>query len=168
MRLLLVEDSVRLQRSLAVALRRSGYAVDVAGDGENGLWLAERNDYDAIILDVMLPKRDGLDVLRTLRANGKLTHILLFAARDAVSDRMTGLESGADDYLVKPFGLEGLLARVQALRRRTYGSNQPRIVVTDLEIDSTALRATRDGQTRGLTARGYQLPEDPPRLASPR
>lgn len=159
MRLLLVEDSVRLQRSLAAALRRSGYAVDVAGDGEEGLWLAESSDYDAIVLDLMLPKRDGLDVLRTLRAHRKLTHILLLTARDTVSDRVTGLEAGADDYLVKPFALEELLARVQALCRRAYGSKQPRLVVTDLEIDPAALRVSRAGQPIELTAREYQLLE---------
>jgi DNA-binding response OmpR family regulator len=159
MRLLLVEDSVRLQRSLAAALRRSGYAVDVAGDGEEGLWLAESSDYDAIVLDLMLPKRDGLDVLRTLRAHRKPTHILLLTARDAVSDRVTGLEAGADDYLVKPFALEELLARVQALCRRAYGSKQPKMVVTDLEIDPAALRVNRAGQPIELTAREYQLLE---------
>jgi DNA-binding response OmpR family regulator len=159
MRLLLVEDSVRLQRSLAAALRRSGYAVDVAGDGEEGLWLAESNDYDAIVLDLMLPKRDGLEVLRTLRAHRKPTHILLLTARDTVSDRVTGLKAGADDYLVKPFALEELLARVQALCRRAYGSKQPRLVVTDLEIDPAALRVSRAGQSIELTAREYQLLE---------
>src|ERR1041384_8429753 len=103
MRLLLVEDSVRLQRRLATALRRSGYSLDVASDGEEGLWLAESNDYDAIVLDVMLPKRDGLAVLRALRAKGPATHVLLLTARDTVADRVTGLDAGADDYLVKPF-----------------------------------------------------------------
>ena len=148
-----------MQRSLAAALRRSGYAVDVAGDGEEGLWLAESSDYDAIVLDLMLPKRDGLDVLRTLRAHRKATHILLLTARDTVRDRVTGLEAGADDYLVKPFALEELLARVQALCRRAYGSKQPRLVVTDLEIDPAALRVSRAGQPIELTAREYQLLE---------
>lgn len=159
MRLLLVEDSIRLQRTLASALRRSGYAVDIAGDGEEGLWLAESNDYDVIILDILLPKRDGLDVLRTLRAHHKLTHVLLLTARDTVNDRVAGLEAGADDYLIKPFALEELLARVQALCRRAYGSKQPRLVVTDLEIDPAALRVRRAGQPIELTSREYQLLE---------
>jgi DNA-binding response OmpR family regulator len=159
MRILVVEDSARLQRSLGTALRRSGYAVDLAGDGEEGLWLAESNDYDAIVLDVMLPKRDGLDVLRTLRARGKPTHVLLLTARDTVADRVTGLSVGADDYLVKPFALEELLARVQALCRRAYGTKQPRLNVADLELDPAARTVRRAGQAIELTAREFQLLE---------
>lgn len=112
MRVLFVEDSPRLQRTVGTALRRSGYAVDVAGDGEEGLWQAESNEYDAIVLDIMLPKLDGLSLLRRLREQGKATHVLLLTARDTVPDRVQGLQSGADDYLVKPFALEELLARV--------------------------------------------------------
>jgi DNA-binding response OmpR family regulator len=159
MRILVVEDSARLQRSLGTALRRSGYAVDLAGDGEEGLWLAESHDYDAIVLDVMLPKRDGLDVLRTLRARGKSTHVLLLTARDTVPDRVTGLSAGADDYLVKPFALEELLARVQALCRRAYGTKQPRLAVADLELDPAARTVRRAGQAIELTAREFQLLE---------
>ena len=159
MRVLVVEDSARLQRTLETALRRSGYAVDVAGDGEEGLWLAESNDYDAIVLDLMLPKRDGLDVLRQLRGKGKNTHVLVLTARDAVPDRVTGLASGADDYLVKPFALEELLARVQALCRRAYGTKQPRLSVADLNIDPAARTASRAGEPLDLTAREFQLLE---------
>ena len=159
MRILLVEDSVRLQRNIATALRRSGYAVDLAADGEEGLWLAESHDYDAVILDIMLPKRDGLDVLRNLRARGRSVHVLLLTARDTVADRVSGLQSGADDYLVKPFALDELLARVQALCRRAYGAKQPRLVVADLEIDSAARTVIRAGQPVELTAREYQLLE---------
>ena len=159
MRVLLVEDSPRLQRNIATALRRSGYAVDTAGDGDEGLWLAETHDYDAIVLDIMLPKRDGLEVLRSLRAGGRPAHVLLLTARDTVADRVTGLQAGADDYLVKPFALEELLARVQALCRRTYGAKQPRLVLADLEIDSAARIARRAGQPVRLTAREYQLLE---------
>ena len=159
MRILVVEDSARLQRTLGTALRRSGYAVDCAGDGEEGLWLAESNDYDAIVLDVMLPKRDGLDVLRTLRERGKSTHVLLLTARDTVADRVTGLSAGADDYLVKPFALEELLARVQALCRRAYGTKQPRLSVADLELDPAARTARRGGRPVELTAREFQLLE---------
>ncbi len=159
MRILLVEDSPRLQRNIATALRRSGYAVDPAADGDEGLWLAESHDYDAIVLDIMLPKRDGLDVLRTLRARGRPAHVLLLTARDTVADRVTGLQAGADDYLVKPFALEELLARVQALCRRAYGTKEPRLVIADLEIDPTARAVRRAGQLVELTAREYQLLE---------
>jgi len=159
MRILVVEDSPRLQRTLGTALRRSGYAVDVAGDGEEGLWLAESNDYDAIVLDVMLPKRDGFEVLRALRARGRATHVLMLTARDTVPDRVAGLAAGADDYLVKPFALEELLARVQALCRRAYGTKQPRLVVGDLEIDPAARTIRRAGQGIELNAREYQLLE---------
>ncbi|MCX6953931.1 MAG: response regulator transcription factor, partial [Verrucomicrobia bacterium] len=159
MRILVVEDSPRLQRTVGTALRRSGYAVDVAGDGEEGLFLAESNEYDAIVLDIMLPKRDGLDVLRTLRAHGRATHVLLLTARDSVADRVDGLQAGADDYLVKPFALEELLARVQALCRRAYGKKQPSLTVADLEIDPLARSVRRGGQAVELTAREYLLLE---------
>ncbi len=159
MRVLLVEDSVRLQRSLGTALRKSGYAVDVAADGEAGLWQAQSNDFDVIILDLMLPKRDGLSVLAELRRQGKSTHVLLLTARDTVADRVQGLQTGADDYLVKPFALEELLARVQALCRRAYGSKQSRVAIADLEIDTLARTARRAGQAIVLTAREYHLLE---------
>ncbi len=159
MRLLLVEDSPRLQRSVATALRRSGYAVDTAGDGEEGLWLAESNAYDVAILDLMLPKIDGLEVLRRLRAGGRDTHVLLLTARDTVADRVLGLEAGADDYLVKPFALEELLARVQALCRRAYGTKKNLLVVGDLEIDTLAHAARRAGRRIELAAREYLLLE---------
>ncbi len=159
MRILIVEDSVRLQRSLSSALRKTGYAVDVAGDGEEGLWLAGSHDYDVIILDIMLPKRDGLSVLAELRRRGQIVHVLLLTARDTILDRVEGLQAGADDYLVKPFALEELLARVQALGRRTYGTKQPRLQVGALEIDTLARCARRAGQTVDLTAREYLLLE---------
>ncbi|HTA28931.1 MAG TPA: response regulator transcription factor [Candidatus Cybelea sp.] len=159
MRILLVEDSQRLQRSIGKALRHSGYAVDASGDGEAGLWLAESNDYDAIILDIMLPKLDGLDLLRRLRQKGRQTPILLLTARDGVEDRVTGLQTGADDYLVKPFALQELLARVQALCRRQYSSKSNSIVVANLEIDMTSRLAKRAGQLLDLTSREYMLLE---------
>src|SRR5438552_312699 len=115
MRVLLVEDSKRLLATVGAALRRSGYAVDSASNGEEGLWLAESHDYDAIVLDIMLPKLDGLSLLGRLREKGKLTHVLLLTAKDTVQDRVHGLRLGADDYLIKPFALEELLARVEAL-----------------------------------------------------
>lgn len=159
MRVLLVEDSVRLQQSLGKALSQSGYTVDLSGDGEHGLWLAEANDYDALILDVMLPKLDGLTVLRRLRAQGTQTPILLLTARDTVADRVTGLQSGADDYLVKPFALQELLARVQVLCRRHYATRSNRLALGDLELDLTARTVTRGGQPLDLTARELRLLE---------
>lgn len=159
MRLLLVEDSPRLQRSVAQALRKSGYAVDTAGDGEEGLWLAESNAYDTLILDIMLPKLDGLALLKKLRSKGCDTHVLLLTARDTIADRVNGLQTGADDYLVKPFALEELLARVQALCRRTYGRKQSKFVIADLEVDTLSQRVTRAGQPVALTSREYMLVE---------
>jgi DNA-binding response OmpR family regulator len=159
MRVLVVEDSARLRKTVGTALRRSGYAVDVAGDGEEGLWLAKSNDYDVVVLDVMLPKRDGLDVLRALRSDARQIHVLLLTARDTVGDRVSGLQAGADDYMVKPFALEELLARVQALCRRAYGSQSPRLTLQDREIDSIARTVCRAGRPIELTAREYQILE---------
>jgi DNA-binding response OmpR family regulator len=159
MRVLIVEDSPRLQRSLGTALRKSGYAVDTAGDGEEGLWLAQSHDYDVIVLDVMLPKRSGLEVLAEMRRAGRNTHVLLLTARDTVADRVQGLRAGADDYLVKPFALEELLARVQALCRRAYGTKQSRLVIADLVIDTLARQVSRGSQPIELPAREYLLLE---------
>ncbi|HTB62079.1 MAG TPA: response regulator transcription factor [Opitutales bacterium] len=159
MRVLVVEDSSRLQRTLGTALRKSGYAVDLAGDGDEALWLAESHDYDVIIMDIMLPKRDGLAVLGQLRAHGKTTHVLLLTARDTVPDRVRGLRAGADDYLVKPFALEELLARVDSLCRRAYGTKQAVITVSDLEIDTLGRHVRRCHKTVDLTAREYLLLE---------
>jgi DNA-binding response OmpR family regulator len=159
MRLLLVEDSTRLQRSITTALRRSGYAVDAAGDGEQGLWLIESNTYDVIILDLMLPKLDGLAILRRMRETGRKDHVLLLTARDTVADRVNGLRRGADDYLVKPFALEELLARVEALCRRRYDKKDTRLTVGDLQIDTLARQVSRAGRPVDLTAREYGLLE---------
>ena len=159
MRILLVEDSVRLQKSVGKALRMSGYAVDLSGDGEQGYWLAESNDYDTIILDIMLPKLDGLTVLRRLRQKGRQIPILLLTAKDTIEDRVGGLQMGADDYLVKPFALKELLARVQVLCRRQYGHKTNQIIIGDLQIDLTAHAATLTGEPLDLTAREYALLE---------
>ncbi|MDD3179040.1 MAG: response regulator transcription factor [Opitutaceae bacterium] len=157
MRILFVEDSERLQLTVAAALRRSGYVVDVAGDGEEGLWLAESNEYDAIVLDIMLPKMDGLSVLHQLRRKGREVHVLLLTAKDTVDDRVRGLELGADDYLIKPFAQRELLARVEALCRRAYHRKEAKLVIADLEIDTATKTVVRAGQTVRLRPREYQL-----------
>jgi DNA-binding response OmpR family regulator len=161
MRILLVEDSARLRRSIETALVKTGYAVDATGDGKEGLSLAEAypQAYDVIVLDIMLPGLDGLSLLRHLRARQAPTHILLLTARDTVQDRVIGLEAGADDYLIKPFALEELLARVATLCRRAYGTKQPRLVIGDLEIDTAAKQVRRGGRAIALKPREYALLE---------
>lgn len=159
MRVLLVEDSERLQNSIATGLRKSGYAVDVSGDGEEGLWYASQNDYDVIVLDLMLPKLDGLSLLRRLREGGKDTHVLILTARDTVEDRVLGLRTGSDDYLVKPFAFDELLARVEALARRSHGVKDPVLRVAGIEID-TGRRIVRKGTaTLELPPREFALLE---------
>jgi len=159
MRILVVEDSTRLRETVTTWLRRNGFAVDASGDGEEGLWLAGTNDYDAIVLDIMLPKLDGLELLQKLRKQGRQTHVLLLTAKDTVPDRVRGLDLGADDYLVKPFALEELLARVKALCRRAYGSTDSRLALADLEVDTTARKVTRAGKAISLQPREYALLE---------
>lgn len=159
MRLLVVEDSRRLQRALKTGLTRAGYAVDMTGEGEEGLWLAENNDYDAIILDLLLPGRDGLSILRQLRKSGREAHVLILTAKGAVDDRVTGLRAGADDYLAKPFSFSELLARVEALIRRRHGRKNPKLNLDPLEIDTSARVVTLDGHAVDLTPREYRLLE---------
>lgn len=159
MRVLFVEDSKILQRSVATALRKSGYAVDVTGDGDEGLWYAEQHSYDVIILDLMLPGMDGLTILQRLRRQGRVTQVLVLTAKDTVEDRVRGLRTGADDYLIKPFALDELLARVQALCRRHYQKKAPHLRVKDLEIDTAARTVTRYGKHIELTPREYRLLE---------
>jgi two-component system OmpR family response regulator len=159
MHVLLVEDSRRLQESLGTGLRRCGYAVDAATDGEAGLRYARHNEYDVIILDLMLPKVDGLTVLRSLRDEGVDTHVLVLTARDTVNDRVNGLRKGADDYLVKPFSFEELLARLEALVRRRYHAKNPVITIGPLRVDTTARTVSRDGDEIRLSKREYALLE---------
>ena len=159
MRLLLIEDSARLQTSVGRGLRKAGYAVDISGDGEEGLWLAESNEYDAIILDLMLGKLDGLTLLRSLREKQNGTHVLILTAKDTVENRVNGLQAGADDYLIKPFAFEELLARVQALCRRSYQRKNPKIDIDDLEIDTAARVVLRRGKAIDLTPREFMLLE---------
>jgi DNA-binding response OmpR family regulator len=159
MRLLFIEDSARLQRSVGRGLRKAGYALDITGDGEEGLWLAESNEYDAVILDLMLPGRDGLSVLRSLRNKQNATHVIILTAKDTIENRVEGLQAGADDYLIKPFAFEELLARVQALCRRSYQRKNPCIAIGDLEIDTNARLLLRQGKAIDLTPREFMLLE---------
>jgi DNA-binding response OmpR family regulator len=159
MRLLLAEDSKHHRNYLAKVLRQEGYAVDTAPDGEEGLFLATENTYDAIILDVMMPKLDGFEVLKKLRDQGCRTHIMMLTARTHVADRVGGLQLGADDYLVKPFALEELLARVQALVRRETGRKTSALVIGDLVVDPTARTATMQGRALELRPREFALLE---------
>lgn len=159
MRILLVEDSKRLRETVAKVMRRSGYRVDESGDGEEALWKARENAYDAIILDIMLPGRNGLEILETLRQERCVVPVLLLTARDTIEDRVHGLRQGADDYLCKPFALEELLARVEVLCRRGYGQRDPIIHIGDLEVDTIARRAVRAGHALDLTAREFSLLE---------
>jgi DNA-binding response OmpR family regulator len=159
MHLLLIEDSRRLQESLRTGLQRSGYAVDVASDGEAGLRYARHNSYDVIILDLMLPRIDGLTLLRRLREERNDTHVLILTAKDTVQDRVHGLRDGADDYLVKPFSFDELLARIEALIRRSYHAKNPCLTVGPLTIDTTARTVTRDGSPVMLSRREYALLE---------
>lgn len=142
MRLLYVEDSESLRDTVARGLRKAGYAVDAVADGNEGLDLASSGIYDVVILDLMLPGRGGLEVLRELRASGIDSEVLLLTAKAMVSDRVAGLECGADDYLVKPFAFDELLARLRALLRRRYGSKSDRVAVGALEIEMGAGRGS--------------------------
>ncbi|AXA36054.1 MAG: DNA-binding response regulator [Candidatus Hydrogenedentota bacterium] len=159
MKLLVVEDSRRLREALASGLRRVGYAVDTAEDGETGWLLAVSGNYDVVILDLMLPKLDGLTVLRRLRERGNNVNVLVLTAKDAVPDRVAGLRTGADDYLPKPFAFEELVARIEALVRRKHGTKNPRIVVGDLVVDTAARSVSLRGQQVNLTAREYAILE---------
>jgi DNA-binding response OmpR family regulator len=158
-KILLVDDSQRLLRSLGQGLKKLGYAVDVAGDGEQALALAETYDYHVIVLDLMLPKLSGLEVLRRIRTRAGGPHILILSARDAVDDRVRGLQLGADDYLVKPFAFEELCARIQALVRRHHQAKNPTIRVGSLEIDSVRRQVSRNGGVLHLTRSEYALLE---------
>lgn len=158
MKLLIVEDEPRLLRTLAQALRESGYAVDTAADGEEGCYKALEADYDAVILDVMLPGLDGWEILKRLRA-AKATPVLMLTARDATEDRVKGLDGGADDYLVKPFELDELFARIRAIIRRHAGRSHSLMQIGDVAIDTRARRVTHGETPVLLTAREYAILE---------
>jgi DNA-binding response OmpR family regulator len=157
MRVLIVEDYEPLREALAQGLREAGFAIDAASDGVTGLWHANATDYDVIILDLMLPGTDGLTLLQRLRASGGKAHVLILTAKDTTEDRVKGLNLGADDYLVKPFAFQELLARVRALVRRRYKAKEPVIRVDDLEIDTTARTVRRAGRRVEVTPKEYAL-----------
>lgn len=159
MHVLVIEDSELLRDSLLQGLREAGFSVDSAADGKDGLWLAETGDYDVIVLDLMLPGIDGLTLLSSLREKQKDTHVLILTAKDTVEDRITGLNLGADDYLVKPFSFQELLARVHALVRRRYQQKSPLIQLGDIKVDTTRKAVFRHGVSIDLTPREYALLE---------
>jgi DNA-binding response OmpR family regulator len=159
MRVLVVEDEPDLARALARALGELHFAVDTAMDGPEGLRQARDVDYDAVVLDLMLPKLSGWDVLSALRAAGRTTPVLVLTARDSVEDRVRGLNLGADDYLTKPFAVAELVARLRALGRRAAGRPAPEIVVGELRVDPSARRVFRNGEEIALTAREYGILE---------
>ena len=148
-----------MREALTKGLREAGFAVDSTGDGEEGLWYAMGNEYDVIILDLMLPGMNGLEILKKVRSQGRKACVLILTAKDTVQDRVTGLDLGADDYLVKPFAFEELLARVRALLRRAYQEKSPCIEIDDLRIDLAAQRVWRGPEEIELTAREYALLE---------
>ena len=158
MRILLIEDEADLLASLARALREEGYAVDTATDGEEGLYKAREVGYDAIVLDVMLPRLDGWEVLERFRKSQK-TPVLMLTARDAARDRVRGLDAGADDYLVKPFDLEELFARLRAIIRRAAGQTVNTIGIGGMIVDTASRKVTLAGNPVALTAREYCLVE---------
>ena len=159
MRILLVEDEPRMANVIAKGLREQSYAVDVAQDGDAGLYLAAINDYDVIVLDVLLPQRDGFEVCRELRKRGDATPVLMLTARAAIDDRLTGFDAGADDYLTKPFSFRELLARIRALLRRDSQLRPDVLKIGDLVVDAASHRVSRANREVQLTAKEYALLE---------
>ncbi|HSZ59344.1 MAG TPA: response regulator transcription factor [Tepidisphaeraceae bacterium] len=159
MRILVVEDHASLARSIANGLREEGFAVDLTADGDEAMQWSKLNPYDCVVLDVMLPGKDGWTVLQHIRRQGSNVPVLMLTARDAVDDRVKGLNLGADDYLVKPFAWEEMLARVRALVRRGHDKKTPTIQVGDLEIDTASKSVKRSGRPIALSGREYALLE---------
>ncbi len=159
MRVLVVEDERKLGELLRRGLGEEGYAADLADRGEEALWMAQAVSYDAIVLDVMLPGADGFEICRRMRGNGVWSPVLMLTARDAVDDRVSGLDAGADDYLAKPFAFEELLARLRALTRRAPAERPPVLEVGDLRLDPAAHKAWRGDQELGLSAKEFALLE---------
>jgi two-component system OmpR family response regulator len=156
-RLLVVEDDKDLNRQIVTALENAGYAIDKAFDGEEGLYLGETEPYDAVILDLGLPKMDGVTVLQAWRRAGKTMPVLILTARDRWSDKVGGFDAGADDYVVKPFHVEELLARVRALLRRAAGHATSELVCGPVRLDTRASRVVVDGNPVKLTSHEYRL-----------
>jgi DNA-binding response OmpR family regulator len=159
MRILVVEDEHKINRTVCQALREEAYAVDSATDGEEGEELALINEYDLIVLDIMLPKKNGIALCRGLRERNVTTPILMLTAKDAVEDRVQGLDSGADDYLVKPFFMDELLARARALLRRDTGVKSTRLQLADLVVDTSSHRVARAGSAIEMTSKEYAMLE---------
>jgi DNA-binding response OmpR family regulator len=159
MRILVVEDEPKVADALREGLESEDYEVEIARTGEEGFFLVNARTFDLVILDLMLPGRDGLEILRTLRQRGLQTPVLILTARDAVEDRVTGLDCGADDYLVKPFAFAELLARIRALLRRGRTDQVLRLKAGDLEMDLVTRRVSRGGRPLKLTAREFELLE---------
>ena len=159
MRVLIVEDEADLSRALRQVLEEEGYSVDVAGDGESASHDASGTKYDAIVLDIMLPKRDGWAVLADLRSGGSVTPVLILTARDELADKVRGLDAGADDYLAKPFEIDEFLARVRALIRRASGQPSPMLKLGDVEVGTLARSVRRAGRPVEVTAKEYALLE---------
>lgn len=159
MKLLIIEDSKRLLRSLSLGLKKHGFSVDLASDGRDGLDFALFNNYDVIILDLMLPSVEGLTILRKLRASGKKTHVLILSARDQVDDRVKGLRLGADDYMIKPFSFEELVARINTLVRRKYEAKSPEISISGVTLNTATKEVIADGQSITLTPGEYAILE---------
>ena len=156
MHILVVEDETKVARALSEGLAREGYEVTVARTGEEGYYLLDARSFDLVVLDLMLPGRDGLEILATLRSRDRGIPVLILTARDAVEDRVVGLDTGADDYLVKPFAFPELSARIRALLRRGRAEQSSRLQVADLEVDVAARRVTRGGRILELTAREFE------------
>ncbi|MBX3728414.1 MAG: response regulator transcription factor [Candidatus Sumerlaeia bacterium] len=159
MRILLVEDSQRLRRTMTEGLRREGFSVDTAAEGNEALQQALEQPYDLIVLDLMLPGLDGLSILQKLREAGNAAHVLVLTARAAVEDRVRGLELGADDYLVKPFAFEELVARIRALGRRSYQRKNPVVELAGLRVNVSNRTVEREGESIELTRKEYALLE---------
>lgn len=159
MRVLVIEDSERLRRSVGQGLKSSGFAVDLAADGQEGLEYLRAYDYDAVVLDLMLPKMSGLEVLSTVRDEGSEVHVLILSAKDQVEDRIRGLEMGADDYLVKPFAFDELCARIQALMRRRYKAKNPRVRLGEVKVDLARKQVFKQDEPQHLTPSEYALLE---------
>jgi two-component system OmpR family response regulator len=159
MRVLVVEDEVKMAGLLKRGLEEEGYAVDVAGTGSEAVWLGIENPYDAIVLDIMLPDVDGLEVCRQLRSGGRWAPVLMLTARDAVPDRVAGLDSGADDYLTKPFSFTELFARLRALMRRAAGERPAVLRAGDLSLDPATRKVARGTRAIDLTAKEFALLE---------